>query len=740
MPSYHHLLEADFAQIEHVNQVIHNNINHDSWECFDTALLLEQFPQFGTYNSSNPKTSKITKNVTEVRFNSFIVNIDTISYTNPKAYMYTFEVRNALWDGVYKITRSKNDNSESDVIHKGLVQITKGNDENTINIYVEGEGCDDIRVCFHMSQAGNGRNISTSSIILKNADKYEEQYDKSFNHTGSVVDALGKPVTNAKLTLSACTSAGLDTTEGIPDCTGKRSNTNGNYTLVYGATDRPGLYYGKITAKKGQLEVSKVVQISKIQENKRGVNWGDEKQYKGIWKGSIKEFKIQICMYNKYNIHDPDLDSKLIGSRVNVTMINPNTKEQVAQTCIVQNDGYIYPRINYRRYYEDKSILRVSLEANNEFNTTIEEHTVTHEYAIAKNWTNMNTMIKSSDGPDWIIMNATTMSPTDDIKTINITRDITLCGAKGKTACKIDGLDKYNPFFVSNSNPATDNRTRFRLIGVSVYNCMPAITVNEGSALYVDKCVFKGNYHPAHHHKGCCIYTHNTDFTNKHHNLFQMHITNSTFYNNLGNEIQSIGETHIDHNLFRTNNSKYLMQPEPKVVSVVAGEVTYTYNKSHIKITDKEMTSNHSYAKALTYVYKGAQFNGRGPSNLHGDMTLPLYGNPWYNQAYTYAIYYYPYLRHPTKIVCSPRKGFERKATGHGSSAKGWIFYDGYYFIRREYGRGNRNDPWTSNELAIPGNTGIYDTYYDEFTEKEYDPRVSSYKTKKETTFMPDTW
>ncbi|RAP45811.1 MAG: hypothetical protein BZ134_00365 [Methanosphaera sp. SHI1033] len=740
MPSYHHLLEADFAQIEHINQIIHNNIIHDSWECFDTALLLEQHPQYGVYNSTNPRSSKITKNVTDVRYNSFLVNIDTISYADYKAYMYTFEVRNVLWDGAYKITRSKNNNNDPDITHKGVVQVTKGTDDNTINIYVEGEGCEDIRVCFHMSQAGTGRNISTSSIIIQNDDLYEEQYDKSFNHTGKVVDALGKPLSNVELTLSACTSEGLDTEGGIPSCVGKMSDKNGNYTLTYGATDRPSLYYAKITAKQGLFEVSKVIQVNKIQENKRGVIWGDEKQYNGVWKGSIKEFKIQIAVYNKYNIHDPDLDKQLIGSRVNVTMINPHTKEQVSQTCTIQQDGYINPRVNYRRYYEDKSILRVSLEANTAFGTVISEREVTHEYAKATSWVNLNTMISSDDGPDWVMVPASTISPNEDIQTITIARDITICGTKGTNACKIDGLDKYNPFVVSNSSPATDNRIKFRLIGVSIYNCTPAILVNEGSALYIDKCVFRGNSHPAHHHKGCCIYTRNTDFTNKQHNLFQTHVTNSTFYNNVGNEIQSIGESHLDHNLFRTDNSKYLMQPEPKVVSVVAGEVTYKYNKSHIKITDKEMTSNHSYAKALAYVYRGAKFNGRGPNQLYGDMTLPLYDDPWYNQAYTYAIYYYPYLHRPTKIVCSPRKGFERKSTGHGSSSKRWIFYDGYYFIRREQGKGNKNDPWTSTELAIPVNTGIYDSYYDEFTQKEYDPRLSSYKTRKETKFMPDTW
>jgi hypothetical protein len=64
-------------------------------------------------------------------------------------------------------------------------------------------------------------------------------------------------------------------------------------------------------------------------------------------------------------------------------------------------------------------------------------------------------------------------------------------------------------------------------------------------------------------------------------------------------------------------------------------------------------------------------------------MTLPLYGE-YDNRAYTYSIYYYPYDNVKTEIVCSPRRGYERKATGHGSSYKNWIYYDGYYFVRWE--------------------------------------------------------
>ena len=120
------LLEADFAQIEHVNQIIYNNINHVSWSCFDTQYLIREHKKLlerlysdaqtvsslcvGTYDESNPKNSKITKNITNVRYNSFLVSITKLS----NGYRYDFEVRNALWDGGYVVTKSKNSSDDAD--------------------------------------------------------------------------------------------------------------------------------------------------------------------------------------------------------------------------------------------------------------------------------------------------------------------------------------------------------------------------------------------------------------------------------------------------------------------------------------------------------------------------------------------------------------------------------------------------------------------------------------------------
>ena len=103
----HRLIEHDFAQLEHINQVIYNNQNYEYWEVFDTQYLLKETgSSYGTFNTNDPKSSEITKNVVDVRYNSLIVNINTSSYSD--AYLYTFQVYNELWDGQYKIIHSKN--------------------------------------------------------------------------------------------------------------------------------------------------------------------------------------------------------------------------------------------------------------------------------------------------------------------------------------------------------------------------------------------------------------------------------------------------------------------------------------------------------------------------------------------------------------------------------------------------------------------------------------------------------
>ena len=121
-------LESDFAQIEHVNQVLKNVLEkkdtRDSWDCFDTSLLLEQYHidnqipkkvQFGVYDPDHPVNTRITFPTTnktvrgelinsynQIRYNYMIVTIENHNEstdTNKQFIRYIFEIRNSLWDG-----------------------------------------------------------------------------------------------------------------------------------------------------------------------------------------------------------------------------------------------------------------------------------------------------------------------------------------------------------------------------------------------------------------------------------------------------------------------------------------------------------------------------------------------------------------------------------------------------------------------------------------------------------------
>ena len=62
------------------------------------------------------------------------------------------------------------------------------------------------------------------------------------------------------------------------------------------------------------------------------------------------------------------------------------------------------------------------------------------------------------------------------------------------------------------------------------------------------------------------------------------------------------------------------------------------------------------------------------------------------------------------------------------------MYYDGYYFLRWENGRnrGNTYNPWTTEELKVPDNLGIYNETTKKFI-GNYDPRFSTHALTRET-------
>ena len=740
------LLEADFAQIEHINQIIHNNSKHYSWDCFDTKYLIKEYDnllsklytststinskRIGTYNKSNPGQSKLTKNVVDVRYNSFIVNITKLD----NGYRYEFEIRNSLWDGGYKVTKSKNNSSDEDEYYaeENVIVSRNKNNENSVIFTITGEDSDRARICFRMNMNGNGRNIQTTTLIIHNPREYTHQFDKTVCEEGYIKTENGKPVAGVTVSITPVNSTGTPITKGIEPKTAV-TDKNGRFVMCYSKVDVPGDYYVLMKVEDGAYDTStasQIIHIRKVQKQSILIDWGDETQYQNVYKGSIKTYTIKVGVKNEYGIHDTEADEKLKGLNIDVTWIGIGDKRHT-QTCTVQKiteNGASYyaikPTCSYRKYYENQSRLEINVPLFNNYGGISKQRIVRHAWYIAENFNQITSECENVNGADWIFLKPITYNRT---KTITITREITIAGMMGKTHCQIDGNN--NPIFkINNQYAETDNYMRVNLLGLKLYNAECAINSETGCRLLVDRCYFTNNKHTSQHHRGCSIFMPVTDKTVAQNRLWKTEVRHSYFHNNRGNEIQSIGNTYIHHSLFTTDAKEYLQQPEVKVVAVRAGTVSYRNNKSHIRIPftslKDSLHSNHCYAKALAYVDKTAKFNGAGPSQLRRDNSLPLFGNPYNNEAYTYACYYYPHDVHDY-IVCSPVRGKERRATGHASSAKNWVFYDGYDFVRWRWGGWNNKHPWSDNELKVPDNLGIYDEVKGTFIE-EYDPRFSN--------------
>lgn len=728
------IVEQDFAQIEHINQIIYDNLHFDGWECFDTSLLLAEYPEYGVYDEETPSNSRITSNVVDVRYNSLIVNISI----EDDHYLYSFEVRNALWNGEYKITHSKTDNSNDDVLFtENTVDINSPDDTNILEVRVYDDDRDDIRVCFHMQMDGEGRTILESSLSISNDDVYEDQYDESVKHSGYVYDETGQGASNVTVYMQPCDQHGLILEEGVPS-ESTITDSSGCFTLPYGAVSTPGVYYVLLTAERNSLTATKIVEVDKVQNNRISHLWGVESEY-SVYKGSIKEYALQFVVLDKYG-QQSSSTTELKGIPVNVTMTKV-TGGTETQTCNIDSSGYIHPVVSYRGYYEETSTLQVNVPSTDLFpDTYTSKRTVKHPWYIADTYkdssSNVNdivTVVDDDYGTDWIMLRPQTYKVTE---TLGIDRDLTLCGMTGENRVLLDG-NNNTIIDITDEDACSEGVIKVNFYGLAFMNANCAIKISDGSDVTVDKCYFHGNdYNNT--HNGVSIHQVSTDSTRKNSSLYKLLIQNSTFYNNVGNEILSIGTTQIYNNLFRTGNRnmddtendgyKYLKQPEPKVVAIPSGEVTYKYNKSFINAGTHVFSTNNTISKALCRVWNDGLFNGKGPSVLHENDTLPLWD--YGNEAFTYAIYYYPNDKYKSELVCSPAKGNERRATGHRAEGVQWTFWDGYYFVRWNKGKnlGNTSavEKWSNSELEVPGNQGVYNEDERYFPDKSYDPRVST--------------
>lgn len=759
------------AQLEEINQCIYNHQNHDSYYCFDTKELLAQQTKvgrnWGTYNSKNPGLSTLTRDLSDVRYDFLILNV----LHKEDSTIYTFSVRNTLWDGSYIVHKSN-----SNEPHPGDISVyTK--EPNIIEFVVQGEDKNSIRICFHMSQQGDGRTIGTRMKIL-NEDVYSEQYNQTFYHSGIVIDTESfNGLNNVSVKMQPCDSKGNLLETGIPyaesvcprnhtrKCLTGTSIYTGNdlkiyeksksadylnqkqykgvYTLPYGAVNKPGVYYTKITAtysfndknESSQQSVSKIIKVEKIQEQKRVF---DIKSDYFAYKGSRKTFTFYVKVLNKYNTDDKELLKQLAGQIVSLTWYREDGTYRTYSSTI-QKDGSFKVKLDFRRYYENTSKLQILLHETDGFDAISTTVNLKHKFYVANTFKEIQTACEDVDGPDYIMVVAKTLQNKTG-QPITINRDQTIAGMKSNRQwATLDGTNNGRSLIRVKSGSDSDAFIQCNIFGIKFIHACNAIYTEKYTSLRVDKCYFTDNYSHS-HHRGTCIMNESTEKARKQRDYYVTNILNSYFSNNEGNEILSLGKTYIKGNLFKTTQWKYLKQPEAKVVIVESGDVQYYNNKSYINMGTSARSTCYSWSKILTYVDYYGTFNGKGPNQLKDYNSLPVYGK-YGNQAYTYATYYYPWNNVNSTIVCSPKVGHERHATGHASYTKRWedrwAFYDGYYLIRWNNGRnkGNLKNPWTNAELKIPLNDGIYNpetgvfvkNYAPKYYGKSMTPAVANY-------------
>jgi hypothetical protein len=747
------------AQIEEINQCIYNHRHYNGWYYFDTVHIVKQAPQFGHYDEEHPENSYLfqgnttnnntAKKLLDIRYDFLYMDI----YQEGDSVIYDIEVRNSLWDGKLIVYKSQTTTSLSN--SPSIKRYS--DDDKRVTITCKGKDRFAIRVAFHLSQVDTD---NSSQIEIINQSEFTEQYDEAEPHMGLLINtATLKGINGGTISLVPCNELGEEVNTGIPKST---TTTQGNqkyvgpplegpapndydhtvliesgqkgsglFTITYGKVTKPGTYYALLKARcilnNKEHTTAQLIRINKIQEKKRSIDWMDQKQFETVFKGSKAEFTIEVNGINQYDQLDPNLVESLRDLPVTINVMKEdNTSSQYSSKISIEtitdsnkkkvSKAYVHFTVDYREYYHDKSVIEVILHATDCYPRESAKHIVNHVWYKAHSFEDIRSECARENGADYILVEPGVHEKTGAAP-ITITRNQTIAGIQSKIQwATLDG--KSGQIITVAKGKGSDNFTIAHLIGLKFIDGFNAIYTKKYTNVVVDRCYFTNNKFPSLHYSGTCITNESSEEARQNRKMYITTVKNSYFYNNQGNCIRSLGTTLIYNNLFKTDAWDKLKQPQPKVVYVESGDTHYIRNKSYINVGNKPKTANHSFAKALTYVEKNGTFNRRGPSELHSDDSLPLYGERYNNQAYTYAIYYNPELNIDTEVVCSPKEGREYTSTGHGAYPKRWIYSDGYQFNEYDDGRnkGNTND-WVPELLVIPVNLGIYDEETNTFIE-----------------------
>ena len=768
------------AQLEEINQCIYNHRFHKSWHYFDTYYIVKQAPQFGHYDSENPEKSYLfqgkdennnaAKKLLDIRYDFLYLDITQDETAN--TVTYDIEVRNSLWDGKIAVYKSQTTNP---LDTKPTIKRYK-EDDKRITVICSGDDRFAVRIAFHLSQVDHDND---SEIEILNQSEYTEQYDESFPHMGMLINTTTmKGVNGGTIKLQPCNEFGEVINDGIPPTTAdinkkvatytgpslegptpneydhtvlvhNKDKGSGLYTLNYGKVKKPGTYYGLLTAtyspaNNKTYKATQIIKINKIQEKGRQIDWDDPKQYENVFKGSKAEFKVKIKAINQYDLYDKyntELNKSLEGLPVTINVTKEDQEQTQYTSRIITTtttdkkgkkitEAYASFTVDYREYYHDTSVIEVILHPTDCYPRESAKHIIKHTWYIAKSYEDIRSECERRNGSDYILVEPGVHEKTGS-QPIAIFRNQTIAGIKSDIQWPT--LDGKNGMILRvEKGRGSDNYTIVRLIGLKFVDGYNAIYMKRYTNVVVDRCYFTNNKNPALHYSGACINNESSEEARQNRKFYITTVKNSYFYNNQGNCIRSLGTTLIYNNLFKTDSWDKLKQPQPKVVYVESGDTHYLRNRSYINVGTTPKPTNHSFAKALTYVEKDGTFNRKGPYELHKDDSLPLYGDKYENQAFTYAIYYNPELDVDTEVVCSPKETREYTSTGHGAYPKRWIYSDGYQFNKYNNGANMGNQKrWVSENLVIPVNMGIFDKETNTFIEG-YNPIPRRFKANED--------
>ena len=733
------LWEQKPAQIEEINQCIYNHRSHSSWYYFDTMYIVKQAPQFGFYDGFKPgnsylfqghtENSNASKQLLDIRYD--FIYMDITQDQQAGTVTYDMQIRNTLWDGKYIITKSQTNEPLSE-----KPKVTLSSNKRKLTIVCSGKDRFAIRVALHLSQQGTG--VQTTPCAILNQTEFTEQFDEKETHMGMLINTETlKGINNATVTLRPCNEFGEIIDNGLPVRTAKtqgnliyegeplfgldptnekrnivishRERGAGLFKIEYGKVAKPGVYYALLTATftagSTVYSTSQLVKINKVQEKRRMIDFGDEKQYESqAYKGSIAEFTIQVKGINQYELYDTNLKESIAYQPATIT-ITSEDKKQTQYTAITDKDGYLHVEIDFRGYYYETSKMEVLLHRNDIFSSESATHIIKHPWFKASTYAAIREECARENGADYILVTPGVHEKTGQ-ESIYIKRNQTIAGINSEVEwATLDG--KSSNIITVKKGKGSDNYTRATLVGLKFTDGNNAIYMQKYTHLVVKRCYFTNNKFPAAHYSGTCICNNSDEQSRRNRKQYMTVVMDSYFYNNQGNCIRSLGTTYLQNNLFKTDAWDKLKQPQPKVIYVESGDTHYRGNTSYINLGNKPKPSNHSFAKSLVYVEKHGTFNGKNPYQLHGDDTLPL--ADYDNKAYTYLIYYNPNVDINQEVICSPKKGREQLSTGHGAYPDKWIYSDGYYFETYDEGQhtGNTTNPW-SKELLIPVSGGVY--------------------------------